>query len=475
MDTEEGITRKPPRWVDGAKPVLLYQAVPRLLPWLRIAMVWVGVMSGLLHAQPNEDISRRVDWPQVRANTVETVWATVNDVYYDPAFGGVNWKQAGDRAREKLDEIRDQVQLRSLLRAMLGELGRTHFSIMPREAAVFTPEERSRTGSIGAELVWAGHELVVGEVQPESAAHRAGLRRGVKIAAIDGIAVDEIKQTMANAQVDQESAERYIVQVAEARLHGPVGGKVRIRTRSAETGEGEVEAIFEAHQGPWSEPLGSFPSVPLTSSRERTDDHVAYLRFNTFAPALMREIRAFLKSLKPGDGLIIDLRGNPGGITVMASGITGLLMDREVNLGRMKMRQGVMMFPAYPQEGAFLGPVAVLIDGRSASTSEILAAGLRDLGRARVFGERSAGAALPSNFKKLPNGDLFQYAVADLQTPKGVPLEGRGVEPDEIVVLSQDDVAAGRDAPRVAARMWLLEALRAAGARDPAVQTGGRR
>jgi carboxyl-terminal processing protease len=157
----------------------------------------------------------------------------------------------------------------------------------------------------------------------------------------------------------------------------------------------------------------------------------------------------------------------------MAAGIAGCLMTREVLLGQMKLRQGVMNFPVYPQEGAFLGPVAVLIDGSSASTSEILAAGLRDLGRARVFGERSAGAALPSAFKELPTGDLLQYAIADLLTPKGASIEGKGVEPDEAMAATRQDLIAGRDAVRAAAERWLAGARQKAG--DRAFQKGAGR
>jgi carboxyl-terminal processing protease len=160
-------------------------------------------------------------------------------------------------------------------------------------------------------------------------------------------------------------------------------------------------------------------------------------------------------SLKDGEGLIIDLRGNPGGITLMAPGIFGRLSAKEVSLGTMHRRYGSEEFTAYPQRGAFLGPVAVLVDSASASTSEILAAGLQETGRARIFGEATAGAALPSMFRNLPTGDMLQYAVADIKTPHGMLIEGNGVTPDELVVVRRADCAAGRDPVREAAEHWL--------------------
>jgi len=159
--------------------------------------------------------------------------------------------------------------------------------------------------------------------------------------------------------------------------------------------------------------------------------------------------------LQPEDGLIIDLRGNPGGVLGMANGLCGWLSRDEFSLGKMQMRQGMIAFVVTPQEGAFPGPIAVLIDSRSASTSEVLAAGLQEAKRARIFGERSAGAALPSQFRALPTGDLFQYAIADLQTPGGWALEGRGVQPNEPVSTHASDLTAGRDAVVLAARTWI--------------------
>jgi carboxyl-terminal processing protease len=123
----------------------------------------------------------------------------------------------------------------------------------------------------------------------------------------------------------------------------------------------------------------------------------------------------------------------------------------------------------YPQSHGFAGPVAILMDGQSASTSEILAAGLKEHQRARIFGVTSAGAALPSIFKTLPNGALLQYAVADVKTPSGALLEGNGVVPDEPVTVTRADLSAGRDPVMEAARRWIATS-RAASAATVAVQ-----
>ena len=117
---------------------------------------------------------------------------------------------------------------------------------------------------------------------------------------------------------------------------------------------------------------------------------------------------------------------------------------------------------AQPME-PFTGPLALIVDGQSMSSSEIFAAGLQALGRARVFGEPSGGQALPALMERLPNQDVLMYAFADFVDPNGTRIEGRGVLPDVTVPLTREDLLAGRDAALEAALDW----IGGVGARQP--------
>jgi hypothetical protein len=123
-------------------------------------------------------------------------------------------------------------------------------------------------------------------------------------------------------------------------------------------------------------------------------------------------------------------------------------------LGTMTGRDETLNFIINPRLHAYEGRVAVVVNGGSASTSEILAQGLQDLGRARIFGTRTAGAPLPSNIIRLPNGDRFQYPEGNYTSTKGRVLEGNGVEPDVVVAPSIQALLAGRDLPLEAAGAW---------------------
>ena len=170
-------------------------------------------------------------------------------------------------------------------------------------------------------------------------------------------------------------------------------------------------------------------------------------------PAIESAVRACARCR----GFLIDLRGNPGGLAAMAMGVAGwFTRDGDQKLGTLRARDHTEEFEIRQRARPFNGPLAVLVDGGSASTAEILAGGLQDLRRARLFGQRTAGAALPSQMIRLPNGDGFQFATATYISQSGRLLEGNGVTPDEIVPQTHAALAAGGDAPLDAALRWIM-------------------
>jgi len=103
----------------------------------------------------------------------------------------------------------------------------------------------------------------------------------------------------------------------------------------------------------------------------------------------------------------------------------------------------------------YAGPLAILVDEGTASTSEIFAGGLQHLGRAKVFGTRTAGAALPAIMTPLPNGDVFLHAIADYRLPDGTALEATGVKPDNARPYDRADYAREGDPALAEAVRWI--------------------
>jgi carboxyl-terminal processing protease len=192
-------------------------------------------------------------------------------------------------------------------------------------------------------------------------------------------------------------------------------------------------------------------------------EEVGIIRLSAWFPAIVPALAAAMNDLRDAKGIVMDLRGNPGGLAALVMGVGGHFLDEPLSLGEMRMREATLRFVVNPQlvtpDGTrvapFDGPLAILVDPLTASTSEVFAGGMQALDRARVFGEPSAGQALPALVYPLPNGDRLLHAVADFTAPGGARLEGAGVIPDLLVPLTREALLAGDDAPLREALEWI--------------------
>ncbi|MCP3980692.1 MAG: hypothetical protein GY716_15420 [bacterium] len=400
---------------------------------------------------------------QLNVSSFEFVWQTVRDKHWDPELGGLDWEAVREELRPRVAEAGSMDRARGVMNEMLQRLGQSHFGILPadvRDAVAPTTEDQQASGDgvTGIRVRVVDGRALVFEVADESPAALAGVVRGWQVDAIEGQKLDELLERVHDAYAEDTTLDLFSAMAVGDRLSGPIGG-----TRSVEFVDGDdkqrtLELSLEQPDGK----LTSFGNLPPTYVRydsSRVDGNVGYIRFNIFLnpPYLMSSFGETVQSLDDAPGLIIDLRGNPGGIGGMAMGMAGWLIgERDLKLGTMHTRQSALNFVIIPRASTFDRPVALLVDGLTASTSEILSGGLQDLERARVFGTRTAGAALPSVIERLPNGDGFQYAFANYISDGGETLEGVGVLPDERVEFTQRDLLQGRDPVLEAAVTWIL-------------------
>jgi carboxyl-terminal processing protease len=190
---------------------------------------------------------------------------------------------------------------------------------------------------------------------------------------------------------------------------------------------------------------------------------VGVIGFNVWMAAIDAPFADAIDRFRDAPGLVVDLRGNPGGLAAMMSGIAGHFLDEPALLGRMQTRQAQLEFRANPRLATadgrrvrpYSGRLALLVDELTGSTSECFAGGLQDLGRARVFGRQTMGEALPALTKRLPSGDVLMYVIGNFVTAAGRSIEGVGVVPDQAVPLSVPGLSGGRDDTLNAALRWL--------------------
>jgi len=430
------------------------------------------------------DEQKRLD-----AESFEMVWTRIRDRHWDPGIGGVDWQGVYDELQPRLVAATSRNQARDLMQDMVQRLGQSHFAIIPGEAyeedviadeatadaatpstAGETPGEHAPKpkrrrlgrgeGSSGVEVRVIDGEAVVTAVDPGSAGADAGVLPGWIISKVDGRELKPRLATIAEAHADSSSQSYYIAATAMAALAGGDGDSMDVEFLDADRTPVTKELTLKKADGELTA-FGNLPKMYLRIDSRRVQESIQYFRFNMFfdPSRISTELAKAVKEARDQDakGFIIDLRGNPGGIGAIAMGVGGWFIDaKNQKLGTMTTRNGTINFVIYPRLNGYRGPLAVLIDGMSASTSEIFAAGMKDLNRARLFGSRTAGAALPSTVEILPNGDRFQYAIANYVSTNGLVLEGNGVEPDESVPLDRAALLTGRDPVLDAAVKWIL-------------------
>ena len=425
-------------------------------PW-RVLLCLVGLMTAVVQGQPAREISA-----DPRQESFEAVWRTVKEKHFDTNYGGVDWDKVREQYAPRVGDLKSDNELYDLLQQMLGELRQSHFMIIPPEAVIDPDAKDSANGVIGVELKLIDGRVMITSVKTKSNAARGGLRPGFVIRQVDGKTVEQITEPLVKSKILPALARLLMQRLVLARVNGKPGTSVQLVYLDALDRTRPVTIEREEQQGEMSLPLGNFPPQYTEFESKRLAGSIGYIRFNLFVISLAEKIRAAIRSMRDAPGIIIDLRGNPGGIGAMAIGIAGQLETRQLSLGTMHMRAGHINFVAFPQENPYAGPVAILIDGGSASTSEIFAAGLQESERAVIIGERSPGACLPSIFQKLPTGALFQFAIGDFKTAKDTLIEGRGVVPNIEVKLNRAGLLKGRDTQLDAAIKEVQKRARAA-------------
>jgi carboxyl-terminal processing protease len=202
--------------------------------------------------------------------------------------------------------------------------------------------------------------------------------------------------------------------------------------------------------------LGVMPASAVCFEYKKLPDSIAYVRMSPCFTDQIMMFRNIIPDLSTQRGLIIDLRNNPGGLMLFPDAMGGWLSDKKIFFGKMKTRTTTLDLQSYPQKEAFKGPLALLIDGGTASVAEIFVAGLQDAGRATLFGECSSGACLPSIFIEINRGYRLQTICGDFTRNNGKAIEKIGVTPDYPVTIKTDDLLKGNDSVIEAAVKWIL-------------------
>jgi carboxyl-terminal processing protease len=316
--------------------------------------------------------------------------------------------------------VDDSLMMQGAIRGMLEALGDEHSGYMDQNE--YDQANISLEGSyegIGAWVDTDGEYLTIISAMAGSPAEAAGLEPGDQVIAVDGEDMTGIPP-----------------QLVVRRVMGPEGTTVLLTIRR--------EDVVDPFDVQVTRGKINVPSV----ESETLDEGIAYVSLSSFGDSTVADLRRALEDRLAEEpaGLILDLRGNGGGYLASAVDVASEFIDEGVILTE---RFGDSHEEVYRADGGGLAveiPLVVLINGGSASASEIVAGAVQDHGRGWIVGEPSFGKGSVQNWHPLDDeSGAVRVTIARWYTPDGRSIEEDGLLPDIEVAISEDDVAAGRD------------------------------
>ena len=286
---------------------------------------------------------------------------------------------------------------------------------VPPGAADTERDRRSGAAGLGITLVRSGAGMIVHDVVPGSPADDAGLHPGDRVQAVD----DHVVRGEDAATV-------------EGWIRGPEGSSVRLAWRArGRLRSMDIERALVPPQTVTAERLGDVVLVRVGGFSVDTDDQFAAALEAGFTGHRVR-------------GVVVDLRGNRGGLLREAVSVVGQVLTTGIvvtTAGRNPQSSRVWQ-SGTGDDGAKGRPMVVLVDGRTASAAEIMAAALEDNGRAVVIGSSTLGKGLVQTIAQLPDGGELFVTWSRVLAPGGWPIQGLGVMPQVCTSLGEDSVKA---------------------------------
>jgi len=364
--------------------------------------------------------------------------------YYDPTFHGIDVDKLFAEATERLKTAQSAGEASAILADTLLRLDDSHTK--------FYPPERLTRVDYGWTAMMVGTQPFVKWVKKGSDAERKGLAIGDRI-----LAWNRFGPTRANLwqiqyvyrHVRPQELQRVIVEKPDGTQK-----TIDIESKLENRPGGDISQLYREIEDNYRTPF----------HYEKAEGDTLVVAMSSFGEP--DEVARFMKKARGYKNLVLDLRGNGGGYITAIETLCSWAFDRDVKIGTEKTRKADHAVEAKGHKDAFAGKMVVLIDSESASASEVTARIMQIEKRATIIGDRSAGAVMASLFYShtlgqdmYGSGSVAFYAtsitVADLKMPDGFTLEKVGVTPDEVLLPTAADLAAGRD-PVLARAIALL-------------------
>jgi len=353
-------------------------------------------------------------WLLLRGKTATEAEAAEFSVFWEA------WHLVEDRFLGQLPDMQHLTW--GAIRGAFTTLDDAHTTFLEPQPRQREKEDLSgRFGGIGATVSKAEDGSILLDPMPGLPAERAGVQKGDAVVQVDDTVI---------------TAEMTVDDVVTL-VRGKVGTTVRLTLRRQGVAESIVVEIERAE----------IPSPSLEWRMLEEAEGVGYIRLTIFSGRSGAELKDALAELRSQGmtRLIFDLRGNGGGLLDSAIDVASEFLRDGVVAYQVEKGQKEQAYSAKPGGDYTRGPLVLLVDGGTASASEIVAGALQDRGRAKLVGQKTYGKGSVQSVHDLSDGSSVHITYARWLTPNHRQIDGQGLTPDLEVAIAEEDRAEGRD------------------------------
>lgn len=358
----------------------------------------------------------------------DNVWQTVKNNYYDPSMNHQSWSRWKEHYRGK---IKTDDDAKVAIDTMLASLDDPYSKYMDkREYSDQNSSIDSKITGIGVNIASVSGKVQIINVMEGTPAQAANLQSGDIILDIDGKTVNGLPLSDVAALV--KGPENTFLQMTILRNNDKFVKKI-VRKE-----------------------------IKIKTVKSAMDKNIGYIQISSFlGTSTPNEFIEAVEKTKDADGLILDLRGNTGGLLPNAIFIANLFIP-DGNLVSIVGRNNYR-YDIYAQDTEFEidKPMIVLVDGASASASEILSGALKDYKKAKLLGTKTFGKGMVQKIMPLPNETGLNLTIAKYLTPGGADINKTGISPDIEVKLTLDDLKNKKDTQLETAKSILAQMIEA--------------